>query len=299
MRTAWRAGLLFVVGCTKEMPPPPIANTPPPAVAIAAPARLAVGTGAFGTAHPAYFRGHDRGGQRWMALCQARRDTDGDGKIAVATGQHGGLFGDTVELFLVIGGGPGTPIEALVGSSSDGRWVAILRGGRLELVDATTGELREMKEADVASDARPGTAHRAAVFGPDRLAYVRHRPTGDALVVHELATHAERELPVKDRLWRIAEVGRLAQVYTIPREQPFPRLNTNLEAGECVGAPRSYSTYGQEGPDPTERWIDLVHGGEVGAPAKSMDRDEQDAARTDRAPQLHGEDMGPARWPQP
>jgi hypothetical protein len=95
------------------------------------------------------------------------------------------------------------------------------------------------------------------MFADNRLLFVRHRATGDALVVHDPATHDEREIAVPDRLWRIASASKLTQILTIPTGDDFPQLMTSLDAGECLGAPMSYSSGGQRGPKPTERWIDL------------------------------------------
>jgi hypothetical protein len=226
--------------------------------------RLPLGSGDFGTAGPTYVRAVDPG-ERWMALCQARNDTDGDGKIEIQVGHHGKLFGDAMELYLVLGGGDGTRIDALAGHSDDGRWLAIVRAGKVELVDGTTGEARELRDADAVSDGRPGAPHRAARFAGNRLLYIRPGSAGDdKLVVHDPATHAEREIAVPGRLWRIDGGGdRLARVYTIPRGEDFPRLSTTLDAGECVGPAMSYSTYGQRGPAPTDHWLDLDTGAEV------------------------------------
>lgn len=256
-------------------PTQPAAGAPLSKQAPAAPAtpagaaitdRLPIGSGDFGTAGPTIIRGADPS-ERWMALCQARSDTDGNGKIAISTGHHGEISGDRMDMYLVLGGGEGTPIDALASSSLDGRWLAIVRGGKVELIDGQSGDVRELPGADAQSDGRPGASHRAAVIGKDRLLYIRHDPSGDdKLVVHDLASHAEKEIAVPGRLWRI-DYGpdRIAHVYVVPRGQPFPMLKTTLDAGECIGAPRSYSTYGNRGPKPTEHWIDLDSGKELAA----------------------------------
>ena len=129
---------------------------------MAASGRLPVGTGDFGSAGPTYIRGADLG-ERWMALCQARTDTDGDGKIEIRVGHHGELFGDGMALFLVLGGGMGTRIDALASRSPDGRWLAVVRGGKVLLVDAETGDFFELRGA-------PGRARRSrprtSAWGP-------------------------------------------------------------------------------------------------------------------------------------
>ena len=243
----------------------PLANraAPAPHTGAAAASRLPVGSGDIGTAGPTMIRAMDPN-ERWMALCQARSDTDGDGKIEIHTGHHGAIFGDRMDLYLVLGGGAGTPIDALASFSADGRWLATVRGGKVELVDAQSGEVFELRGADAQSDGRPGAPHRAAMFAKDRLLYIRKTAGDDLLVVHDPANHGEKEIPVPGRLWRIDYgADRIAHIYTVPHDQPFPMLQTTLDAGECVGPPMSYSTYGNRGPKPTERWIDLDTGKEL------------------------------------
>jgi hypothetical protein len=230
---------------------------PPPVKPAQVTGGLPVGKGDYGTANPLFIRAADKA-ERWVAMCQARKDTDGDGKIEVHTGHHGGLFGDGMQLYLAIGGGPGTEIDALASRSEDERWLAVLRDKKLWLVDGETGAQTPLVDADIESDNRPGAPHRAAVFSGTKLLYTRHRAGGDALVIHDVATHAEREIKVLDRIWRmIPDSASLAQIVTVPQGQGFPRLMTSLDAGECLGPPMSYSTGGQTGPKPAFEYVDL------------------------------------------
>jgi hypothetical protein len=216
-----------------------------------------------GTPHPFILRAFDPR-ERWTVLCQARSDTNGDGKIEVHAGHHGGLFGDAMVPYLILGGGAGTQIDTFIGASPDRRWLAVLRSASLELVDSERGDVFAMPDADTESDDRPGASHRAAVFAGNRLLYVRHRDRGDVMVVHDLGTHLERELAVKDRLWRLMPSGAdVAVAYTVPNDQGFPQLNSSLDVGECLGAPLSYGFYGQSGPTPVAHWIALDRGAEL------------------------------------
>ena len=77
---------------------------------------------------------------------------------------------------------------AFASRSKDGRWLAIVQGDKVGLVDAQTGELFELRGADAAPDGRPGAPHRAAMFAGNRLLYIRHPAAGDdKLVVHDPA----------------------------------------------------------------------------------------------------------------
>lgn len=264
---------LVLVGCGGAAPPPastPVSNQTSPAPApsprpASQTSTLAVGQGVFGTDHPTILRAYDKQ-ERWMALCQARKDTDGDGKIEVHTGHHGDMYGDDFALYLILGGGEGVAIEALPAVSEDGRYLAAIRDGKLWLIDGQSGAQRELAGADLETDNRPGAPHRAAVFSGDRLLYIKHAATGDQVVVHDPASGSERAIAIADRVWRlIPETARLAQVVTVPQGQGFPRLMTSLAAGECLGPPMSYSTGGQVGPTPVFAHYDLVAGTPVKA----------------------------------
>src|SRR5689334_16898306 len=61
---------------------------------------------------------------RWVVACQARTDTNGDGKVEVNIGLHGDTFGDAMTPYLVVGTGAGEAIDAFVDQSSDGAWLA-------------------------------------------------------------------------------------------------------------------------------------------------------------------------------
>lgn len=243
--------------------PPVLApsTTPPPPVAVQTTGSgLPVGTGAYGTASPTILRAFDKQ-ERWMALCQARKDTDGDGKVEVHTGHHGDMYGDDMALHLILGGGEGTPIDGLPAVSKDGRYLAVLRDKQLWLVDGQSGVQRALADADVEGDGRPGAPHRAAIFSGDKLLYIKHQTTGDKVVIHDPATAAERVIAIADRVWRlIPESDGLAQIVTVPQGQGFPQLMTSLAAGECLGPPMSYSTGGQRGPKPLFTHYDLATG---------------------------------------
>lgn len=226
-----------------------------------------------------------------MALCQARKDTDGDGKIEIHVGHHGEIFGDDMQLYLVIDGGEGTRIDNLVDTSVDDRWIVVVRDGSLELVDTKARGTYELRNADIEADNRPGAWHRAARFATNRLLYIRHRDHNDVLVIHELDSHAEREVAIADRIWRFADADKVAELYTIPRGDDWPRLNTTLSAGECLGPPASYSTYGQQGPKPTQHFVDLDAGAEI----KNATVSERQYPTPTKQPEIV-DDKGPAHW---
>ncbi|MDC0667669.1 hypothetical protein [Nannocystis radixulma] len=165
------------------------------------------------------------------------------------------LAGDRRELYFVLGGGEGTRIDAFASRSTDGRWLAIVREGKVELVDALSGETFALRGADP----RPaGRASRVAKFASGRLIYVRPIGRGDdVLVVRELSDHSEREIVVPGRVMLSEhETDRLAHVYVVPRDQPLPPLRSDFAVDECFNlVPQDVYGY----PDPTliEYWVDL------------------------------------------
>ena len=122
-----RSLFLFALGCTATVRP----VVPP-------------GVSTIGTAHPTFLIEAAPDGS-WVAICQARVDTNHDGKIEV--GSHGGVRGDRSAPYLVLGSGPGTPIDRFLGYDPSGRWIAYAREHRRWLLDTKTG-------AEVALDPR-------------------------------------------------------------------------------------------------------------------------------------------------
>lgn len=105
--------------------------------------------------------------------CARRRDTNGDGRISVWFEKHGHTYGYLLELYVALGGGPGTRIDDLVDVSADKRWLAVVRSPELELVDTTDGRLTSMCEEDTEDDGLPLSRHRSSAFSGNRFLYAR------------------------------------------------------------------------------------------------------------------------------
>lgn len=244
-------------GPTRHEAPP--AAPPPRATATAPPPPVDAGTPAapaarIGTAHPVTLIAASPS-KSWVALCQARRDTNGDGSVAVSLGPHGALLGDRLQPELVLANGRSLPIDDLVAWEPGGRWLVIAREGRRELLDATTGSASAIPAAGPL--ALDGRAHT--------LAYVR----GASVALLDLATGAETtvtpgagvvgalELDATGA-WLIARVvtsdgdgdGRLRWPElparaTTPCVGPIPRLAGAVSGGDLVSvavAPRAGGT---------------------------------------------------------
>jgi hypothetical protein len=62
----------------------------------------------IGTAHPVQVRAFADDGS-WFVICQARADTDRDGRLGAYVGMHRMTSGDVLRAYVVRGGGPGDP----------------------------------------------------------------------------------------------------------------------------------------------------------------------------------------------
>jgi hypothetical protein len=244
-------------------PPPPPAGPPAPT----APASPRPSGDTVGTAHPLVLEAAARDGA-WIAICQARADTDGDGAIAVHAGMHGDTWGDRLVPYLVRGVGEGEAIDSLVGYTQDGRWVIALRAGMLALLDVQAWRWTELPGADVRDDGVPLGPHRAAsVAGRGaRMTYLRDDET---IVIRELATDGERVVKVAGaRVWRVEvePTGELALVYALRNDTDgdgtltWPSVRTSLSDRDCRGPIMSYSTGGWGGDRPDELWLELATG---------------------------------------
>lgn len=77
---------------------------------------------------------------RWIAACQPTRDTDGDGRIHVFSGDHGQKYGDALTLFVFLEGHRPLTVDELCEATPDDRMLAVAIGGPLVLLDTVTGE---------------------------------------------------------------------------------------------------------------------------------------------------------------
>jgi hypothetical protein len=181
----------------------------------------------IGTPHPLLFQRVASDGS-WCLLCQARSDTDGDGKIHVMVGNHGETLGDDVRPYLVIGSGPGWTFDEFVAADPKGRYVAVREGACLEIVDTRTPSVLTMTDADLRDDGRLGP-HRGAAFDPrgERMLYLRGGAT-TRLVVRDLVSGRETQTDVGKGLVldaRFDPEGRWIQATTIPSGR-WPGIHT-------------------------------------------------------------------------
>ncbi len=265
MKTA--AWSLFLIAACGAPPAQKSAGPPATPISNVVEAGTPIPSGAVaGTAHPLVVEAVARNGS-WIAICQARADSDRDGKIEINVGMHGDVWGDTLTPFIVRHDGEGEAIELVVDYQRD-RWLVALRQGKLAIFDARSGLWDELARADLRDDGVPLGPHRAAsVAGAgERMVYFKDDQT---MIVRELATGTEKAVSVPGaKLWRVEvePLGHWALVLAIRKDTDgdgklaWPSVQTSLSARGCRGPIMSYSTGGWDGDKPDELWLDLAAG---------------------------------------
>ncbi len=233
----------------------------------------------YGTAHPTLAHEVDPAGQ-WMVLCQVRKDTDGDGKVeAFFDRLHGNVLGDDVEPYLVLAPGVGMRIEDFVSSDRSGRWVAIIRGDRLILINTRTKKEWDLsKTGALTDDVDPVFGpHSAASFdaGGKRCLYLRKNKKRVTVVVRDLVTHKDVLIDPGPDLFHRAHIdpsGLWALVFVVDKDTDKngtlerPTYPSSLVERRCRGSVGAYSTFGQRGDDATLRIAPTTGGTAVSIP---------------------------------
>jgi hypothetical protein len=260
-RRVMRAALLAVVmACGSSAPKvaAPVAKKEP---ALAAP-------GPLGTEHQLILRQASYP-FRWVVACQPRVDTDGSGAVSVDFGQHGEAYGDELVPYLMIGSGEGEAVDRFAGRSPSGRHVAVLQGGKLLVVDTSTGARTDLSAAgaDSALDGNDNYTPRPISFDPRvaRAAFMRKTAGATEVVMLDLATGDSKVIETSPHvIWRVEFDERAPdtlRILEVPADTDgngkldLPRLGTNRGGGPCPGPPASFSTYGYSGDKFTERTI--------------------------------------------
>jgi hypothetical protein len=217
----------------------------------------------IGTAHPVRLIASADSG-RWVVACQARVDTDGKPGIRVTHGYHN-FEGDAMTPYLFRGGGEGQALDAFLDSSRDGRWIAVLRGGQLVVIDDVQGTESVVSGADVRPD--PAGFRHVAVFdaASERLVFF-HR-VGDArqVVVRDLVQQREREVAFQttDEIAVVPEhQGTWATVRLKAEDADIPGMAVANDQGkqQTCGNTTSYRSFLEDGYDVREIWLKLDTG---------------------------------------
>lgn len=156
--------------------------------------------GPFGTAHRFNLMEASPDG-RWLIACQAREDTDKNGRIdeddhTFAHPRFG--EGDRAVTYLFLDSGLGTPIEDFLGADVSGRYLAVVRNQTLFLLDAWTRDERELVRFRVTDSTRPDAVSPPPVarFSSDgrHMLYLREAQGRVSAVVRELSSGREQQV---------------------------------------------------------------------------------------------------------
>ncbi len=203
----------------------------------------------------------------WALVCQAREDTNGDGRIEVNLGYHGDTYGDTMRPYLIRGDGPGEEIATLVDFDPEGGHIAYLQNGKLLVEHPRTGRIIDLsaRGAVASDDDSPLYAHRAAQFdrSGSSVLYLRSIDARLHAVVHRLEDGQETIFdPGPGQLWRafIGPRGAWVTLWVLTADTDLdgkiapPQVRTSLGPRRCRGRIASYSTFGGSGDQPTTRF---------------------------------------------
>ncbi|NPC45506.1 hypothetical protein HPC50_00245 [Corallococcus exiguus] len=259
--------LLFAVmlsACASQGPVSRPTFFTPPAAAVA-PSTPAED---YGTAHPFLLVDSAPDG-RWLLACQAREDTNGDGRIETVLGFHGNIVGDALRPYLFLEPGEGIRIDEVLAVAPTGRFLVLVRDTTLWLLDVETRE-----EKVLASDVTPDTTSPhppiRASFSRDGLRLLYLRPEGGrpVSVVRDLLQGTERVLDAGRGLlgqalldpsgqWAMFDV---VEDTNSDGKESWPREDTTLAPATCRGPVISSSHFGWEGDTPVRRYRRLGGG---------------------------------------
>lgn len=261
----------------RPAPPPGPSTSPSAAPSATAPLPVApkplsrAPEGDIGTAHPVLVEAvaQDAG---WVVFCQARTDTNQDGKVSVEVAQNGALGGDRLERFFAKGAVAGERIDALLGRDGSGRWLVVSREGTAVLLDSRAGTETDLGALglDARDDALSFRPHRALAFDPSgtRLVYLRSTGRDARVVVRTLATGAELALdPGGGDIWRIElePTGRFVIVRAVVDDTNRDKKLTwpapvRSGAPPCRGPVTTYDAWVGRGDEPVVRLLPLAGG---------------------------------------
>jgi hypothetical protein len=165
----------------------------------------------MGTSAPVKMMDMDLEG-RWFVYCQARQDTNGDGKISFHYEIEGQIDGDDLSEYLVVGAGAEEPIDQEIDRSPSGRWIVIKKDNAVFLLDVVNGTRTPLR-------ATLRHTYLRGVRGPALDDRVLLYEDGDRLFVRILETGEERELhPPAGLIWKAWLEGDTIVVGTIPAD---------------------------------------------------------------------------------
>jgi hypothetical protein len=207
---------------------------------------IAPGSGVYGAPGPMSIEDASPNAD-WIVQCQAREDTNGDGRLAVEYGTHGGVSGDKMSAYLIRGGGPGEVIVDYWGSSRDGHYAVGRRKKEVELYDLKSGETWILDDL-IPDEPDTGYQVRGVHFSPDSK-WLMFAPAtkGHQIFVYviDLKSGSVRRLSLGSGLLREASLSASdmwIEAIVVPKDtdgngklEIRPIRTTSLASGICDG----------------------------------------------------------------
>jgi hypothetical protein len=138
----------------------------------------------------------------WTIVCEANDDTDKNGELSVEVTQHGDLEGDELRHVLYVGTSS-QPLDEFAGSDPEGRFVALVRNKRLELLDTVSDSVTTLEHADVRATQASYQPLRSVSFSDDGR-WVAYASGEKDLSVRDLTTGKETSFTLEEpRLYRL------------------------------------------------------------------------------------------------
>ncbi|MCP3099241.1 hypothetical protein LZ198_10200 [Myxococcus sp. K15C18031901] len=141
----------------------------------------------YGTPHPFQLQAAAPDG-RWFIACQAREDTNHDGRIEVVYDLHGGYGSpaeggpsDTMRPYLFLEPGAGVRIDEALAWDEAGRYLVLTRDGTLRLLDTRSGDEQVLSTGPFTASPSPFPTKRAS-FSRDGTRLLYLRPEGGRTV---------------------------------------------------------------------------------------------------------------------
>ncbi|RKH91360.1 hypothetical protein D7Y21_03045 [Corallococcus sp. AB045] len=222
----------------------------------------------YGTAHPFLLLDSASDG-RWILACQAREDTNGDGRIETVFGYHGNIVGDALRPYLFLEPGAGIRIDEVLAVAPTGRFLVLVRDTTLWLLDVEAREEKVLASEVIPDTTSPQPPLRAS-FSRDglRLLYLRPEAGRPVAVVRDLLQGTERVLDAGRGLigqvlldpsgqWAVFDV---VEDTNSDGKESWPQEDTTLASATCRGPVSSSSHFGWEGDTPVRRYRRLEGG---------------------------------------
>lgn len=212
---------------------------------------------------------------RFIVLCQAREDTNQDGRIEVSLGYHGDTYGDLLLPYFIRDHGPGERFDELIAVGAHERQLLVVARPDLLLIDTQAGRSVALPNADV--DNRPLRARvldpRPSAFGVfgSRGKKAAYEKRGDSIKIgiRDLLAHTEIDIDAGP-----GELGHMSfdtseqwlTVLTAPADTDkngrieFPENRTTLAPEACRGPVMSFSVGPARGDDVKAQLVHIESG---------------------------------------